>query len=274
MKQFSANHGGKQLLTFLRRGLLALLFLAPAAVAQETLEVIPLRHRTAEQVIPILRPLLEPGGALTGQYNQLIVRTSPANLAQIRSALEAIDQPARRLAISVRFDGAQDSARSGIQADARITNRGSSAELRVQDSRSTLDERVDQRIQVLEGARARISSGGARPLRQRQVVQTPSGPVVTETTVMQDASTGFDVVPRVSGGNVFLDVYAQQEAFAGGGAIRGQQASSSVSGRLGEWIELGGADRASARSDSGILSSRERNASESRRIWVKVEELR
>ena len=35
-------------------------------------EVISLRHRTAEQVIPVLRPLLEPGGALSGQYNQLI----------------------------------------------------------------------------------------------------------------------------------------------------------------------------------------------------------
>src|SRR4051812_34334968 len=37
------------------------------------LEIISLRHRTVEQVLPALRPLLEPGGTMTGQSNQLIV---------------------------------------------------------------------------------------------------------------------------------------------------------------------------------------------------------
>ena len=74
--------------------------------AAQGLEIIPLQHRTVEQVLPVLRPLLEPGGTLTGQSNQLIVRASPRNLAEIRSALEAIDRPLRRLQISVRQDGA------------------------------------------------------------------------------------------------------------------------------------------------------------------------
>src|SRR6478735_9601175 len=79
-----------------------------ASLGQGAIEVIPLRHRTAEQVIPVLQPLLAPGGALSGQYNQLIVRTSPENLAQIRQVLESIDKPSRRLMISVRFDGSRD----------------------------------------------------------------------------------------------------------------------------------------------------------------------
>src|SRR5436190_7745196 len=120
-------------------------FIATTVLAQDSLEVISLRHRTAEQVIPVLRPLLEPGGALSGQYNQLIVRTSPGNLTQIRAVLDSIDQPARRLTISVRFDNAQQSARSGFQ-----------------DSRSSRDERVDQRMQVLEGGQAYISTGESR----------------------------------------------------------------------------------------------------------------
>ncbi len=45
--------------------LLFLLFVAASAFAQGTLEVISLRHRTADQVIPVLRPLLEPGGILS-----------------------------------------------------------------------------------------------------------------------------------------------------------------------------------------------------------------
>ena len=45
-----------------------LLLSALAALAQGSLEVVPLQHRSAEQVMPILRPLLDPGAALTGQY--------------------------------------------------------------------------------------------------------------------------------------------------------------------------------------------------------------
>ena len=240
----------------MRRFLLLLWFVLPAALAQGTLEVISLRHRTAEQVIPVLRPLLEPGGVLSGQSNQLIVRTSPANLAQIRAVLDSIDQPARRLTISVRFDA--------------------SGEVRFQDSRSSLEERVDQRIQVLEGGRALISSGESRPIRQRQVIQTPSGPMVQETTLIQGAATGFEVVPRVSGNTVYLEIAPQREQFAPGrsGAIQSERVSSTVSGLLGEWIDLGGASSVSSRSDGGILSSRERNTSGNRSIWVKVEELR
>jgi hypothetical protein len=261
----------------MKRFLLSLLlFVAPAVLAQGALEVISLRHRTADQVIPVLRPLLEPGGALSGQSNQLFVRTSPANLAQIRAVLDSIDQPARRLTISVRFDSAQQAARSGFETDARISNRGSSLDTRIQDSRSAREERVDQRIQVLEGGRALISSGESRPMRQRQVIQTPSGPVVQETTVVQGAATGFEVVPRLSGSTVFLEIAPQREQFApgGSGAIRTERVASTVSGRLGEWIDLGGATSASMRSNGGILSSTERSAGGSRGVWVKVEELR
>lgn len=237
---------------------LAFLLAAPAVLAQGTLEVITLRHRTAEQVIPVLRPMLAPGGALSGQYNQLIVRTSPDNLAQLRELLNAIDQPARRLSISVRFDSASATARSGTQADARISSRGSAVDLRLQDARAVQGERVDQRLQVLEGGQAYIFSGEARFANQ--------------------ADTGFAVVPRLAGSHVTLDILAQQEGFAGGsnagGAVKGQRIASTVGGRLGEWFELGGAASATARADDGFLSARERSASSDRRIWVKVEEIR
>ena len=234
---------------------IGLLLAAAVAFAQDALEIIPLKHRTVEQVLPALRPLLEPGGALSGQSSQLFVRTSPRNLAEIRAALQAIDTPARRLLISVRFDAAADSARSGVEAGGRVSNRGDSRiDVRIEDSRSARDERVDQRVQVLEGGHAFISTG--------------------ESRVFGEAATGFAVLPRVSGSNVVLEVAAQKESFARGGAIQGQRAASAVSGRLGEWIELGGGSESSARAGSGIFSSQERTTRGSRRIWLRVEEVK
>jgi type II secretory pathway component HofQ len=253
--------------------LAALACAAFAAAAQQALEIIALRHATVEQVIPTLRPLLEPGATLSGQQGQLFVRTSPANLAEIRQALAAIDRPARRLQILVRFDDAAEAARQEIGASGRISNRGSDIEVRAQDSRSTQQERVDQRLQVLEGGRAFISSGQSRPMVQRRI-QGPGGQVIGQDVFVQEANTGFEVAPRISGERVFLDILPQKESFDRQGNVQGQRLATSVVGRLGEWFEIGGVAGAASRDDRGIASASRARSSESRRIWVKVEEMR
>jgi type II secretory pathway component GspD/PulD (secretin) len=103
----------------------ALLALGLTLGAENALEIITLRHRTADQVLPALRPLLEPSAALTGQRNQLMVRTSPANLADLRLALEALDRPLRRLQISVRFDESREAALARIEASGSVGARAS-----------------------------------------------------------------------------------------------------------------------------------------------------
>lgn len=210
---------------------LVLLVFALSAHAQQALEVISLRHRTAEQVLDTLRPLVEPGGTLTGQGSQLIVRVSPANLAEIRQALDAIDRPQRRLQISVRFDAALDSSRRDLAVGGSISNHGVQIEASARDSHRNFNERVDQRIQTMDGGRALIS-----------------------------ANEGFEVVPRLSGNMVTMQVLTSRTA-------------SSVSGRLGEWFELGAIERSGTRDERGIGASSQAATTGSRRVWVKVEAL-
>lgn len=246
---------------------LALLAALPAS-AQNSLEIITLRHRTADQVIPALEPLLEPGATLSGQSAQLFVRASPANLAELRRALEAIDRPLRRLMISVRFDQAADVASRGLEAGGRIGNQGSRVEIRGQDSRAAGQERIDQRVQVLEGARATIYTGESRPVRQRQFIQTPAGVISQEVTVVQDLNTGFEVIARVSGGTVTVEV-AQQRATR----LGSQGAQTAASGRLGEWFELGSVAMSGSRDERGIASSARASGGETRRVWIRVDEI-
>lgn len=263
---------------YLRFLLIGLLLACGLAHGQGELEILQLRSRSAEQVIPILRPLLEPGGVLTGQGYQLIIRASPRNLADLRAVLESIDRPPRRLVISVRQGATAEEMRRSAGARVDLRPGDSRVDVRIADSRSSSDERVDQRVQVLEGGRAMIGSGESRPLQERQVFRSPDGRVVRETTtVIQQATTGFEVVPRLSGDTVLLEIAPQRESFVSGGspsAIQSQRVATTVSGRLGEWIDLGGASTASTRSGSGILSSGESRASGTSSTWVKVEELR
>jgi hypothetical protein len=232
------------------------------AFAQGSLEVIKLRHTTAERVLPALRPLLEPGGVLTGQRSQLIVRTSPRNLEELRRALAALDAPARRLMISVRFDSTDAAADANVEAGARISNRGSRVDARIADSRSSATERVDQRLQVLEGGRAFIAEGASRPLQMRDGV------------LIQDISTGFEVVPRLAGSEVILEVAPQRQSPGAAGSVRTLGSATTVRARLGEWVALAGIDEASVREERGLASRSRRGGESSRRIWVKVEEVR
>src|SRR5438128_1104137 len=242
----------------------SLLIAIPAAVAQNALEIIGLRHRTAEQVIPALQPLLEPGATLSGQGAQLFVRASPANLAELRRALDAVDRPQKRLLISVRFDEALDAASRGIDASGRVGSRDSRVDIRAQDSRTRAEERVDQRVQALEGARAMIYTGESRPVRQRQFIQTPAGVISQEVTVVQETTSGFEVVPRVSGNSVQVEIVQQRP---------GSAAATTASGRLGEWFELGSVAMTAARDDRGIASASRASGGETRRVWIRVDEV-
>jgi len=253
-----------------------LLAVAPLS-AQQALEIIPLRHATVEQVLPALQPLLEPGGTLTGQSGQLIVRTSPQNLAELRRALEAIDRAPRRLMISVRFDDATQASREAFGAAGRVGSGRTDVELRAQGREARSEERVDQRLQVMEGGRGTIYTGQARAVPQRQIIRTPAGVIAQDTLVLQETASGFQVVPRLSGERVFLEIAPQRESFsdaAAPGSVQSSRIATSASGPLGEWFELGGLAASAARDERGLASVSRSGSSESRRVWVKVEELR
>lgn len=261
---------------FARASLFA--FLVPVAAAlsaQQTFEVIPLRHSTVEQVLPALRPLLEPGGTLSGHSGQLIVRASPRNVEELRRALEAIDRPRRRLQISVRFDDSDAAARRSLEAGGRISNRGSELEVRAQDARSAGQDRVEQRVQVLEGGRAVILAGESRPIRVRERIRTPAGVVAQDAYVTRETASGFEVIPRLAGGRVQLEIAPQRERFAdASGAVEAQRVATTASAELGEWVEIGGAVSQAMSEGGGIATASRSQAAQSRRIWVRVDEVR
>lgn len=254
-----------------------------------TVEVITLRYRTAEQVMPALRPLLDKSGTLTGMQNQLIVRTTPANLAELRKVIAAIDTQPRQLMITVRQDAGLERERSEAQAGGRVvvgTGGGEETALRarVDGTRSLREDRNVQNVQVLEGNSAFIAVGQSVPVQQ--IIAAPTlvnGRVVNAVganTQYRDTQSGFYVLPRTNGDRVVLEISPQLESFAAPaqnlpqGSVNQQRATTTVAGRLGEWIEIGGvAQGASGRRDA-ILGSTREIASGNQRILVKVDEVR
>ncbi len=277
------------------------LALASAAQAQQqVLEVITLGYRQADEVIPMLRPLLAPGGTLTGTSNRLIVRTTAANLAELKQVLAVMDARPRQLVISVRQGSVAEAARGaasisgsvGVGSNAQVTvpappgtrrdprvvvqSERSRIEGRALSSRSAQDSSVTQTVQVLEGNSAFIRTGQSVPVTSAQINRTPGGTQVTQSTDFVNADTGFYVTPRVSGDRVTLEISTARDRVRNPntGAMNIQRASTVVSGRLGEWIALGGSSESAERTQSELLSQRRDSSSDERSIMLKVEETR
>ena len=275
-----------------------LIFLSPAVWAE--LEVINLQHRSAEDVLPIIRPLLDQDGVASGMNYQLILRTSPHNLVEIRKLLESIDTAPRRLRITVlqNVDSAtvrrltEVSGSVGLGRDARISVPGSAAaggmtveagqgadrvRGRIVSTRSLEDDKKTQQIQVLEGGRALVSVGQSVPVLQRQVVQSPWNTQVIESTQYQNVTSGFYVRPRLSGDRVTLEISAQNDALAPNSGnpptTRVQQVTTTISGRLGEWLVLGDTSQQTAGEGSTLSSRNVSDVHERRDVLLKVEEI-
>lgn len=259
------------------------------------LEIIELKHRRAEEILPVIRPLLDKDEMVSGMNYQLILRTSPRNSAQIRRLLERIDTLPRQLKVTVMQNVDSEtvarlteiSGSVSVGNNARISVSGGvntgveqgGVSARIISTRSLEDDKKTQHLQVLDGNRAWVSSEQNRPVPQRQLIQQPWGTQVIETTRDSHIASGFYVLPRVSGDRVTLEITTQNdsllsnqhaEAYPG---KRMQNTSSTVSGHLGEWINLGGLSQQSDFNNATITTRSTSRLNEQRNVLIRVEEV-
>ena len=155
---------------------------------------------------------------------------------------------------------------------------------RIDNTRTLNADSDTQTLQVTEGNSAFIRTGQSVPVPQRQVARTVvNGQVVervSDAVEYRDVLTGFYVVPRLAGDRVALEINPQRDTLAGPGqnlprgSVNIQHAATTVSGRLGEWIEIGGVAQGVTSQQTTILGSTREVSSDNRRILLKVEELR
>lgn len=280
--------------------LLAVMLAATTGVAaQTTVEIIPLNYRSSEQVIPVIQPLLGRDSSVSGFQNQLVIRATATELAEIRRVLASIDKAPRRLLITVRQDAGLERERREAEVsgsigndNARVTIPGGGSRsggnvvlrdgddrlgARIIDSRQASSDSSTQTLQVLEGSSAFIRVGESRPVPSRQVVRTViNGRIVdrvVESTEYRDAATGFSVRPRLQGDIVTLDISPQRDSFdeRRRGTVNVQQVTTTVSGRIGEWIDLGGIGDSRIDERSALLGRSSGRTEDRRAVQVRVE---
>lgn len=260
----------------LRRGILAALMavLGAAHADLAPLELLTVRHRPAAELLSVLQPLLAPGGVIQASDATLIVRTTPANLAEIKKILAELDRPARRLRIIVRQTRSALTDAAGADARIRSTERDVDVRGRVFSTRERGEGERVQEIQALEGRPARIAAAVSLPVHEQTTEIAGGIPVTREHTRYEDVVTSFEVVPVLTrDGGVKLEITAQAGAVSDtprAGAIQRRQLVTSVEGKLDEWIDLGGTAEEWRERGSGIIYSTGLRGSGAGRVYVKI----
>lgn len=266
------------------------------ASAAET-RIVQLKHRAADEVVPILQPLLEPGGRISGQQYQLFVRTSDRNFAEIERILKEIDTPLRNLRIAVRHaDSNQVNTREqSLSADQNLGNNtriilspanpsqgglvvrraGTAGTMQYHTERRTVVRSRDgsQFVTVVEGQRAYIAVGVELPQVQSYLVFAGRHLTVASGITYRTVSTGFEVLPRVQGSDVDLEITPRVAFLSDQGSqqVSFSEMSTHVRVKIGEWVDLGGALSNASQVGRMILGDRSSESQEQSSLQVRVD---
>ena len=253
--------------------------------ADYPIEVINLHSRTYDEILPVIKPFVGSDGSITGMGTSVLIKAAPERLDEIKRLLVELDRPPKRLLITVGNKQDREHSSSGYRASADIQAGNSQiginspgypvdssqAQVILHDGRSTTASSSQQFVQAVEGQPAYISSGLSVPL---QTTEHYYGGVTYQRNITQyqDVTSGFYVVPRVSGDVVTLEI-SQHDDKPGRthGAIHTQHLDTVIQGRLGEWLDLGGLDTAQKYHQGGLGRSVNSRQTHLQGIQVKVE---
>jgi type II secretory pathway component GspD/PulD (secretin) len=282
---------GRLIVTALLVALIAML--APAGVGAEEMRVIQLKHRPAGEIIPLIRPLLGPEDALSGTDYRLIVRTSDRNLKDIERLLAQLDVAQRQLRITVeqRVADDRDTTTHSVEGEVKIgdkariklpensfDNRGLVVQkdnLRFRTGQRTTTGRNEatQTVMTLDGQRASIRIGQSVPHVKQILALGRRQILIAQGIELQDVTTGFDVLPRVHGDRVRMEITPRLSTLRdpATGLADFQELSTTVEVGLGEWIDLSTILGHRNEIDRAILESAATESGERRTIRLKIE---
>ncbi|PPD22556.1 MAG: type II and III secretion system protein [Methylomonas sp.] len=255
-----------------RRWVWLLAWAVSQVMASETvMDIIATQNRPASEVAALIQPMLEADDRIVADGFNLIIRAPAERIEAIRQLVQQIDKRQRNLVITVL----QDSHNSADELNARaaIGLSGQGVQMRgfVADTRDIDQLRTTQHIRTLEGQAAHIRVGQVRMVDRVGIQGFPFLHAIPGGQPVE-ASTGFAVVPRLSGTqDVMIHIAPWSDRFMSNGALAIQSAQTSLRIRLGDWVELGGSGQQTSSQNQGLDGFNATTDIGARYILIKVD---
>lgn len=252
----------------------AMLVYAGVALADDAvMEVIPLTNRPAAEVRALLAPLLDAEDRVVDNGANLIIKTNPNRLAEIRAVVQQLDTRLNNLVISVLQTSHKTAAELNAEAELSMTPDAIQMRGMVGNTEDLRNHQQHQQLRTLEGQPAHIKTGQVRPVQNFSVYDSGYGygnSVITNTQLVE-ASSGFAVTPRLTGEQVILDIEPWSDSFQRNGYIATQSAHSSLRANLGEWVEIAGNTDSEQSRGAGFNTFNHASKHNTLRILIKVD---
>ena len=263
----------------------------------DPIQTIQLKHRPADEIMPVIKPLLGADDSLTGQGYQLFIRTSEKNFEQVRQMVSKLDTAAKMLLVSVfqgndrelralgvsgNFQYQDSDAKVGLGssdksgqrgADVKYSTRNASAGAHTFSTRGRLSDNPIHQLRISEGSEGYIETGESIPYFSGSYWRGGRHGLVGGGVDYKDINTGFYVLPRIHGEQVTMDVspYKQSQSRQRGGDIETQSASTRITGQLGEWLAIGGVTGQTRRYNTSVGSYGSTQSRDNASIWIKAD---
>lgn len=219
-----------------------------------------LHYKTAEQVIPLIKPMLVPGAVISGQGKLLMIKSTYENLTEVRYMLRNIDLPTKQLRILVKTDRHHGLETSSIAAN----------DIREYETNSLRNEHVQQSIQVSEGSKAYIATGEEIP-----VISTAPFNVWGSIGIeYKPIESGFVVTPMLLPNNkVQLNIqqYKEKLDYAGDTDIQYQKSGTIAVVPVNHWFNLGGSQMINDAPEEDFVYQTTNHFRNIQRLYVKVQ---
>ncbi|MDX1914820.1 MAG: secretin N-terminal domain-containing protein [Methylophilus sp.] len=266
----------------MRNILFILLWSCLSAWAGSELKVITLQHRFANDLLPIITPLVGENGTATGINNQLIIRADASHMQEIENLISQLDTARVNRKITIRSDQNTQSYESAVEAQANIQrgkiiinstpqHSNNSIQINTENNQSNHKNATQQFVNVLDGERAFIYVGEMVPYTQDWIILTQQHFHTYSTTHWREISTGFSVRPRTIGNQVELEITPRIARRNSNEFIDFEELSTTVQIALGDWIDIGNLMQQKDDVSQKILSLRTSNYETRQALKVKVD---
>jgi hypothetical protein len=203
---------------------------------------VELRYRSTSELVPPLHQLLGNRGTVTAFGEQLTIHASPDLMAQARYLITELDVPPRMLLFSIIQTDDIFEARELLATDARSES-GAGRSTTIGRSRRPRYNGAEAQVRIMEGHVAFVRLGRTVPGIQLLWVDVMRGGAVPNVgLVSRESGSGFYLRARVTGRKVTLQLYhyADNPTLNQTTGYTREDIGTTVTGYLGQWMDLGG----------------------------------
>lgn len=205
---------------------------------------LPLKHSTANEILPKIQPFIPEQATLRGYENTLILKSDRATWEEVKTLLTHLDKPLQSVIITVTRGQSGQLAQRGAQDSVQI-ELGDDSSLEARVSRwSTEGDKYQSgqyRARGIAGEPIAISLGEDTPINEQLIFIGPNGVYLRNDVNYISTGNGFEAVPSLyPDQRVKVEIHPFfSKISATDRTITKTEAITTLTGRLGEWIELG-----------------------------------